>query len=240
MVGTKIRIVVQRVDFQKVLIMAYKRKRVMSRKPRKGGRRKSYRRRQQRIVSLNRGVVSYAREITGNNLTILSGNNAVFATYTFTLAQALPNYAELTNVFDQYRIVYVIAKFRLIAPPEATNTPALQQFYPDIACAVDHDDSNTATSMTYLYEFGKCKTGILTPNKWFTYKCRPTALSTVYRGVTSAYAVAPWKTWIDAAYTDVPHYALKVGVDASSVGLQTVSWGIQTKFYTKVEFKAAH
>ena len=221
----------------------YKRRRTASRKPKATGRRKAYRRMRmarRTTPSLNRSVVSYGREISGNNLTILSGTNSVFATYTFTLAQSLPNYAELTNVFDQYRIVYVIAKFRLIAPPEATNTPLLQQFFPDIACAVDHDDSAAATSMNALYEYGKCKTGILKPGVWFTYKCRPTALSSIYRGVTSAYSVTPGKTWIDAAYTDVPHYGLKVGVDASSVSLQTTAWGIQTKFYTKVEFKAAH
>lgn len=190
------------------------------------------------IVSINRAPVSYTREFSYPNLQILTGNINVFNSYYFTL-NSLPNYAEFTLLFDQYRIWTMIMKFRLIAPPEANNTITTQQYYPDISCTVDYDDSNVVTCMETIYQYGKCKRGILKPTQWFTYKFHPTVSFQLYRtSTTTAYAPAKSDQWLDLTYTDTPYYGLKVGIDASPIGaVQAATLNVEVHAVMIVEFK---
>lgn len=109
-------------------------------------RRAPARRRMRIPVSINRRPIAYSREIPFNNILIPTGGNKVFFAQTFA-ANLLPNLTDFTGLFDQYRIRAVTCKFRLIQPPEATNTPATSQFYPDIYLAVDHDDAAVPTAV---------------------------------------------------------------------------------------------
>lgn len=192
------------------------------------------------IANINRTPIRYSREFSFPNLVLSAGTQRVFNSYYFTISQ-LPNYAEFTPLFDQYRIRTVILKVRLVSPPEANNTPILQQYYPDIACTVDHDDNNTVTDMETLWQYGKCKRGILKPNLWFTYKCHPTAALQLYRtATTTAYAPAKSTMWMDLAQTDMPYYGIKVGVDATSIGsAQSFNMQIEVHCVMVCEFKNA-
>lgn len=220
--------------------MAYKRKRAATPMRRKRtSRRRMYRRRRYGGASINRSLISYQREVGLGLLTIPAGTNTVFGAYAASLNSYIPNYSEFSNMFDQYRLKFVVWKFRLISPPEATSTAATQQYYPDIYVTVDHDDQGIPSSTDQILQYGKAKTGILKPNTWFTYKCYPTCVSNIYRGATSAYSIAPTKTWIDIAYTDVPFYGLKVALDASLAATQTNNWSCEVRAISKWEFKSS-
>lgn len=218
-------------------------RRFIKRRPRRVKRRRISRRRvgiRKMIPNINRTPIRYTREIIFPNLLIIPTTVNVFNSYYFTISQ-LNNYTEFTPLFDQYRIRTVIMKFRLIAPPEANNTPVNQQYYPDIACTVDHDDNNTVTSMETLWQYGKCKRGILRPNSWFTYRCHPTAAIQLYRTTTTtAYAPAKSTMWMDLAQTDMPYYGVKVGIDASSIGSnQTFNLQIEVHAIMVADFKSS-
>lgn len=190
-----------------------------------------------KIVSINKGAISYTCEIPLNNYLIPLGDNKVFFAQSYAIS-AIPNYAEFTALFDQYRIRRVIVKFRLIQPPEASNTPATSQFYPDIGVTVDHDDATTPTSVDQILQYGKCKRGILRPNRWFTYRFYPTAALQLYRSVTTtAYAPARNSMWMDLAQVDMPYYALKGFVSNEAAGVTTAPIGIEVRLVMTAQFK---
>lgn len=189
------------------------------------------------IPSINRSPISYTREIPLNNLTIPIGDNKCFFASSFGVS-AIPQIAEFTALFDQYRIRGVIAKFRLVQPPEATNTAATSQFYPDIYVTVDHDDAATPTTVDQILQYGKCKRGILRPNRYFTYRFFPTAALQLYRSATTtAYAPAKNSMWMDLAQTDMPYYGLKGCVSNEAAGVATAAIAIEYHIVMRVQFK---
>lgn len=189
------------------------------------------------LSNINKHPISYIREVPFNNIQIPIGGNKVFFAYYFALTN-LPNYTEFTNLFDQYRIKCAIIKFRLINPPEATNTPASSQFYPDIYVTVDHDDATLPTAVDDILQYGKCKRGILRPNTWFKYKCYPTPAIQLYRsGTQTAYAPARNSMWLDLAYTDTPYYAIKGVVSNEAAGIVTSALTVEVHVTYIVHFK---
>lgn len=189
------------------------------------------------FTNINKVPIAYTREVPYNNLVLASGNNKIFFGYAFNL-ENLPNYSEFTSLFDVYRIKGITAKFRLVQPPEAQNTPATSQFYPDIYVTVDHDDANAPTAVDDVLQYGKCKRGILRPNQWFTYRCHPTPAIQLYRsGTTTAYAPAKNSMWLDLAYTNTPYYAIKGCVSNESAGLTTANLNVEVHMIMYVQFK---
>lgn len=189
------------------------------------------------FTNINKVPISYTREVPYNNLVLASGNNKIFFSYAFSL-DGLPNYTEFTPLFDVYRIMTVIAKFRLVQPPEAQNTPATSQFYPDIYATVDHDDSVAPTDVETLLQYGKCKRGILRPNQWFKYKFHPTPAIQLYRtATTTAYAPAKNTMWLDLAATNTPYYALKGCISNEAAGLTTAGLAVEVHMIYYVQFK---
>lgn len=190
-----------------------------------------------KITSINKVPISYTREIPLNNLIIASGGNKVFFAYNFA-ADQLPNISDFQGLFDQYRIRAVTMKFRMVQPPEAQNTPATSQFYPDIYVTVDHDDATTPTTVDEILQYGKCKRGILRPNYFFKYRFFPTCAQQLYRtGTTTAYAPLRNKTWIDLAYINTPYYALKGCVSNEASGVTTAPINIEAHLVLTIQFK---
>lgn len=223
-------------------MLMYKRKRTTRRKPRRVRARKSYARRSTAIaprkaLSINKNPVSYHREMSYGVYSIAPAGNTLLNSYTFTLQQLVPNYTEFTTLFDQYRLRCLVFKIRMVRSPDASSTTANGQYYPDIYCAVDHDDATIPANVDAVMQYGKVKSGILKPNVWFKYKCYPTPSTTVYRGVTAAYMPVKINQWIDLAYTDVQFYGIKLAVDATSIGNQTDSMLFEVRIWSKWEFK---
>ena len=223
----------------------YKRKRITRRRPRRVVRpKRGYRNFRgyssiapRKALSINRVPVSYSREYNYGGINLLSGTNQLLQGFQFTLQQLLPNYLEFTSLFDQYRLKKLVFKIRMVRPPEATNISPNGQYYPDVYCAVDHDDSNNPTTVDQVMQYGKCKTGILRPNYWFRYRCYPTASAAVYRALATAYMPIKNNQWLDLSYTDVPYYGIKLAIDASNVPLQTDFMAFEVRIWSKWEFK---
>lgn len=210
---------------------AYRRKRFLSR---------LYKRRvamRKQIVSINRTPISYTREIPFNNIIITTGTNWVAFARSFSVS-LLPNFSDFSGLFDQYRIRCIVAKFRLVQPPEASNTPATSQFYPDIYVIVDHDDDTVPTSVDTVLQYGKCKRGVLKPNFWFKYRFYPTAALQLYRtATTTAYAPAKNGMFLDLNQSDTPYYGIKGIVSNEAAGLTTAPIGIEFHAVLVVQFK---
>lgn len=194
-----------------------------------------------RPLSINRAVCAYNREVAlGTNITVPSGTNAVTFAYSFSLTGWCPNRAEFTELFDQYRLRCVVWKMRLIQPPDATNTPATLQYFPDAYLTVDHDDANTPADVDEVMQYGKVKSGILYPNKWMKYKCYPTPNTPVYQGaVSSGYAKASNKLWIDLASPSINYYGIKGAIDCRSVGTLAANLNVEVRCRLYWEFKNA-
>lgn len=185
--------------------------------------RRYYRRRRRfsRTTDIGRTPITYRKEQGIEDLAILVGTNGTQWAYAFTLSNSLTNYTEFTNLFDQYRLKSVMIKFRLVQPPEANNTSLTGQYYPDIVVSVDHDDNSTPAGYDTIQQYGKSKQGILKPDKWFTYKCHPTAVVQMYKtATTTGYGPASRNQWFDCNYIDIPFYGIKMSVK--------YPWNLQT------------
>lgn len=148
-----------------------------------------------------------------------SSTNSYDQAYVASLDKVL-SYTEFTGLYDQYRILKVVHKFRLINNPDANTMPNQNtgtnaaNMYPRLWYCPDYDD-NTPNNWTVLRERAKTKCKILQPNKQISVAYRPACNLQVYRSaITTAYA-PKWKQYIDVTQPDVPHYGLKWSVEVS-------------------------
>lgn len=146
----------------------------------------------------------------------------------FSLGQ-IPNFAEFTALYDQYRIVGVKVKFTFTRNNVATAGGGSNQ-NPNfrLLTVIDYDDKVKLTAETDYYQYQNNKnyvadklasTGI---SRFF----RPKTAAPVFQsGVTTAYGSnSPWK-WLDCAYDAIEYYGLKYAFDATIDGSGTASLG---------------
>lgn len=131
------------------------------------------------------------------------------------------NYAEFTNLFDQFILTKCIITLRLITNPDSasvTNLSApvqITNWFPNIWYVPDYDDSNAETLDSIKERIGvKCRT--LKPDRALRIVIRPKCLVQTY--VTAlATGYAPKRMYVDCTQAAMPHYGLKTVVD--SMGL---------------------
>lgn len=141
----------------------------------------------------------------------------------------LPNSTEFSSLFEQYRLDSVKIKFFYSIDAVTTNAGSNGFLY----YFLDMNDANNPSSVNEFYETNykqlpltKCD-GTKQANIYF----RPRVSNEVYRSLTTtSYATPNKNPWLDLSYTDVPHFALKIGWDgnASSGSLR----GICTYYFT--------
>lgn len=169
-------------------------------------------------------MITIVREIAPIRGTVASGTTQVAGGNYFVMNQ-IPNWAQYTALFDQYRILRVLMSWRLCGNPDAYAPPNVgtvnqNTFYPDFYAAVDHDDINLVANATEILRKDKVKTALLKPNYWTTYSCRPTPLTQIYDGLTqTGYQIDQSSTgkWLDCAQADIPHYGIKWLVDCGTL-----------------------
>jgi len=128
----------------------------------------------------------------------------------FTLAD-LPNAAEFTSLFDQYRIVQVALTYF----PSVPNTGS-------IYTAIDYDDASTPT----FAEISQKETlQVNQTNQSFTRVLNPAVDTQLYISVGTAYAVQTG-LWIDSVNASIPYYGLKVFLPAPNTGTVTGTFKI--------------
>jgi len=123
------------------------------------------------------------------------------------LLSALPNFAEFTALFDQYRIEKVSMKFVLDIADGALNSTTK---YPRIAIAPDFNNQNAPSSEDILLQYPQCQIyQFSATNRELSVDIKPMVAATVFRtGITSAYTMQT-PGWLDVATSDVPHYGLR-------------------------------
>ena len=140
------------------------------------------------------------------------------AAMTFCLKD-LPDYAEFTNLYDQFRICAVKTTIKMVNVPESTNqafqaiSNTTNNIYPTIWYAPDHDDINYL-SVANLREYSRVKHKVLHPNRELVIMNKPSVLQQVYDGsATTAYAPDFKRKWLDIANPECPHFGLKFTID---------------------------
>lgn len=141
--------------------------------------------------------------------------NFIETTAQFRLSD-LPNYTELTNLFDNYRIVKVMYRWVLFRNVNADSvTLSARGVYPNLMWIHDFNDSSsvgraqmmTNANMRELYLSDQRPA-----TKW--YSIRPSTLSTTFETGIGAPGYSPkWRQWLDTTDANVPHYGIKLNIN---------------------------
>lgn len=129
--------------------------------------------------------------------------------FRFNLSQA-SNISEITNLFDNYRIVRVKLMFNLSG--NSGEISGANGFpIPLINYAYDPDDNTAPAARTNVLENGYCQTRRL--DKPFSITLTPRAQQSVTGGVGGAGGLLPTSTWLDCNSPAIQHYGLKFWID---------------------------
>jgi len=180
-------------------------------------RRRPYRRatrvlRSRRRARIGRQVHRFSRTCTKLQIQGSIIYTPLLSSFAFRLND-LPNTNEFSNLFDQYRISYVVLKVRLYNTPDAQASGMNQSNYPTLVYATDYDDESTPNSLNEIKERGTCKQRVLRPDRYIRIGIKPKVLIPVYKdGVTNAYQ-SQYPGKLDMTYNNIPHYGLKWAID---------------------------
>lgn len=125
-------------------------------------------------------------------------------TLTFYLNE-LENFADLTNLADQFKIVSAKVKVQsTFFSSGQTSTPV-----PFIDYIQDYDD-NTMPSISLMRQKMGVKSKYFGSKSHITMGVRPKPAQVLYNGaLASGYAVPSRAIWINTSNNDVPHYSIK-------------------------------
>lgn len=161
---------------------------------------------------------NYLRWETEERVLTLPANvtGTAFDAYVFRL-NALQNVAELTALYDQFRINWV--KLLISWSPKQTfntdyvnNWVASGAFTPQLWYMKDYDDANVPVDITEFKQSNKARALRLMPNKDVKIVMKPACLNLVYEGAVDNAYVPKWRQYIDCADNSTPHYGLKLAV----------------------------
>lgn len=134
----------------------------------------------------------------------------------------IPNAAEFSSLFDQYRINCVVAKivWRSTGIGAIETVVNQQSSAPILFDVIDLDDGNAPANRQEIVEYSKHHVTMFSSVKRYrTIKIYPRNSNTVFRtGVTNAYALAQKGIWLDMAYQDIEYYGYKGWIDIQGTG----------------------
>lgn len=161
--------------------------------------------------------------VSGAGASSYTGANVQF------MLQDLPNYTELTALFDQYTIRYI--KWYLVC--RASNTSLVESAVtsfigmPNIICTRDYDSStapaSSAAGYATIQEYSRSKSFSFTPDKRvFSIGLKPATLQATYISAISTGYTAKFNQVVDCANPDVKHYGLLYVIQVpASAGMAT-------------------
>lgn len=178
----------------------------------------------------------YRYRISAGTVGIANGANSNYNGINFKLNE-IPNYTELTSLYDEYRIDKVTVELiprasQLTTPAAAPAAGNVNQTFSNIQpmlTVIDFDDSTPPGSRADLLQYSTLK--VSRYGEKITRTFVPHVATPVYRtGVSSGYG-SKGKQWIDCANDDVPHYGLKWAFNQdSAAGADTVVYDIFVTF----------
>lgn len=168
-----------------------------------------------------------------------SGTTGQFlAGYYFTL-DALPNYTELTALYDSYRIDYIVFRLSCRTNNADLNTMTTNDdtSLPIVYTVIDRDDSVNPASIDELREYSKCKIHYIgEKNKRTIYiKWKPNNLQQLYLSAVATGYAPVFGQYLDCANPNIPYYGLKLGIDAKGSGVARTTYVFdveQTLYFT--------
>lgn len=141
--------------------------------------------------------------------------NATFAPYLGIGAlngiSQVVNSSEFGNLYDQYRINFVVWKFWLKIDPSAQAAGSAS--FPKLYWYRDYDDTTIPGSLNEIRENQRAKVVVMNPNRPVTIAFKPNTLQLVYQSPVASTYRPTWGQWIDAANLNTPHYGYKFGID---------------------------
>lgn len=135
---------------------------------------------------------------------------------TFSLS-GVTEHSELTQLYDQYKIMAVVVKVHLLNNPDAFYQLSAASgasvnganFYPKLWYYRDYDDNTAPPDRTTLKQIGKAKCFTLRPNKTYSFKIKPAVLN-LMSGTTTA---PIWPNRLDCTNSTQTHYGMKFVLD---------------------------
>lgn len=117
---------------------------------------------------------------------------------------SLPNFADYTTLFNQYRITGLDVEYVL-------QTQVISGSYPRMIFAVDYEDNSSPTSEPEMLQYENCDIFNFSQMKpTFKRSLVPRVAVPAFQfGVTTAYSVGAPGTWINCDYPSVIHYGWK-------------------------------
>lgn len=142
---------------------------------------------------------------------------------------SVANFMEYVNLFDQYRIRYVITQIDMLNAMVQDNIANNFNYTPELYIVNDYDDGN-APGPDVMNQYQNVKVRKLSNERTIKIKYSPKLSELIYQGELpggqSAYANPPGASpWIDCVNVDVQHYGLKIYCDnflSSTAGLPVV------------------
>lgn len=192
----------------------YKSRRIGGRRMRKPMRKPRIMRRKYRYT----GKKSYKKIVEIKRVVSLAGVNQTSAiqhlSYQFKLSD-LPNYTELTNLYDQYKIKSVQLKFVPTVTGSDMNPQATSVALPSIHSVLDFSDATALTSLNDYLQYSTYKqTAPLKTHKRFIY---PKQLQYAQDQSTGLSALADVKNiWVRSESPNINHLGCKVMIPAAS------------------------
>ena len=148
----------------------------------------------------------------------------------------LPNYAELTQLYDQYRIDMV--EVTLYFSNNSTNLSSTVVGMPIVGIVKDYDDANTvAFSDLQQYDtFQSFQLGNATAEGGrYTIRLKPNCKAACNSNSVGYGFAQMGPQFIDCNYPLVQHYGVKLAIDpilyATGTGTQIGQLGIETKYF---------
>lgn len=165
-------------------------------------------------------------------LTGAAAVNPLFGVATYAL-NALPNYAEFTALFDQYRINFVKLTWQLNQAPEAqavTGANPVGALYPRLYTFNDFTDVTTPTSLDEFRERQKTRMQMLSPRRPIVTTVRPAVEMEAYKTLGGVAVNAPkWKVWLPQESPDVQHLSTKYAIENFTNTSYTIT--LTAKYY---------
>jgi hypothetical protein len=143
-----------------------------------------------------RKPINIVREIALGNITLSTAPTDTFGAYAIRLSD-LPSYTELTQSYDDYRIIQVELSF---IPTSDNNYAA------PLITAIDYDTSSSPVSVNDLLQYRtamKSEVGSACVRQFI-----PKVADALYSGAFTSYGLIPMK-WISCDSPGVFHYGLR-------------------------------
>lgn len=137
------------------------------------------------------------------------------------------NSSDFANLYDQYRINYVVVKFWLKIDPSAQTAAGAS--YPKLYWYRDTDSSGTPGSLNEVRENAKSRVAVMLPNRPVTIAFKPNTLQLIYQSALASQYKPVWGQWLDMSTTSTPHYGVLYAIDDLTNTNYKVD--IETTFY---------